>query len=89
MNHAKNASIGGSLISPNLGRVTNWMPPAYSPQTGLLYQYEVDSFSDVYLTDPDPRGAMGLGGKDEITLAGRELHCGIDYKTGTRAGDTS
>jgi alcohol dehydrogenase (cytochrome c) len=83
VNHAKDASIGGTLISPESGGVTNWMPPAFSPQTGLLYQYEDDSFSIAYLTDPDPRGAMGLGGKDEVNLGGTGSYIiGIDYKTG-------
>jgi alcohol dehydrogenase (cytochrome c) len=36
-----------------------------------------------YLTDPDPRGALGLGGKDEraVGTAGSYLTA-IDYKTG-------
>ena len=84
VNPAKNATIGGSLISPNSGGTTNWQPPAYSPQTGLLYQYEDDSFSEAYLTDPDPRGAMGLGGKEEISIASTASYIvGLDYRTGT------
>ena len=83
-NPAKDASIGGSLISPNSSGTVNWEPPAYSPQTGLLYQYEVDSFSEAYLTDPDPRGAMGLGGRDEIGIGSTGSYIdGIDYTTGT------
>ncbi|SEB48365.1 acido-empty-quinoprotein group A [Terriglobus roseus] len=82
-NPAKDASIGGTLISPNSGGTVNWQPPAYSPQTGLLYQYESNSFSMVYLTDPDPRGAMGLGGKDELSIGTTNSYIiGIDYKTG-------
>jgi alcohol dehydrogenase (cytochrome c) len=82
-NPAKDATIGGSLISPNSSGTVNWEPPAYSPQTGLLYQYEVDSFSEAYLTDPDPRGAMGLGGRDEITVGATGSYIdGIDYATG-------
>jgi alcohol dehydrogenase (cytochrome c) len=36
-----------------------------------------------YLTDPDPRGALGLGGKDEraVGTAGSYLTA-VDYKTG-------
>ena len=51
--------------------------------TGLLYTYETDTFSLVYLTDPDPRGSMGLGGKEEVGVgtAGSYLTA-IDYKTG-------
>jgi alcohol dehydrogenase (cytochrome c) len=83
VNDAKDATIGGTLISPNSGGTINWEPPAYSPQTGLLYQYEADTFSEAYLTDPDPRGAMGLGGKDEITIGATGSYIiGIDYTTG-------
>ncbi|SDF86423.1 acido-empty-quinoprotein group A [Terriglobus roseus] len=79
----KDASIGGSLISPASGGTVNWQPPAYSPQTGLLYQYENNGFSDAFLTDPDPRGAMGLGGKDELSIGTYSNYIsGIDYKTG-------
>jgi alcohol dehydrogenase (cytochrome c) len=83
VDHAKDATIGGTLISPASGGTTNWMPPAYSPQTRLLYQYENDSFALAYLTDPDPRGAMGLGGKDEIIVGGTGSYIvGIDFVTG-------
>jgi alcohol dehydrogenase (cytochrome c) len=36
-----------------------------------------------YLTETDPRGAMGLGGKDEEALASMGSYLrAIDYKTG-------
>jgi alcohol dehydrogenase (cytochrome c) len=83
VNHAKDATIGGTLISPASGGTTNWFPPAYSPQTELLYQYEDDSFSLAYLTDPDPRGALGLGGKDELSVGGLGSYIvGLDFRTG-------
>jgi len=80
---SKDATIAGSLASPNSGGTTNWEPPAFSPVTGLLYTYEVNSFSMVFLTDPDPRGSMGLGGKEELQVgsAGSYLTA-IDYRTG-------
>ena len=82
-NPAKDASIGGSLISPTSGGTVNWQPPAFSPQTGLLYQYENDGFSEAYLTDPDPRGSMGLGGKEEQPIGATANYIdGLDYKTG-------
>ncbi len=59
----KEASIPGVLVSPVEGGVTNWPPPAYSPDTGLFYVQEHNGFNLLYLTDPDPRGSMGLGGK--------------------------
>ena len=80
---AKDATIAGSLVSPESGGTVNWQPPAFSPQTGLFYIYETDTFSLVYLTDTDPRGSMGLGGKEEVGVgsAGSFLTA-IDYKTG-------
>jgi len=79
----KNATVGGSIVSPNSGGTVNWEPPAYSPETGLLYVAEHNSFSLFYLTDLDPRGSMGLGGKeeDEVGSAGSYLTA-IDYRTG-------
>ena len=79
----KDATIAGTLTSPNSSGTINWQPVAFSPVTGLLYTYEVDSFSMVYLTDPDPRGSMGLGGKEEMQVgsAGSYLTA-IDYRTG-------
>jgi alcohol dehydrogenase (cytochrome c) len=62
-NPEKEATVPGSLVSPVEGGVTNWPPPAYSPDTGLFYVHERNGFNLVYLTEPDPRGSMGLGGK--------------------------
>ena len=79
----KDASIGGSLVSPSEGGVTNWEPPAFNPDTGLFYVAEENWYSIFYLLDPDPRGSMGLGGKLEahIGSAGSYLTA-LDYKTG-------
>ena len=81
---AKEATIPGSLVSPVEGGVTNWPPPAFSPDTGLFYVQENNGFNILYLTDPDPRGSMGLrrqgrvGGRARPTTRLRA----IDYKTG-------
>ena len=56
----KDATVAGSLVSPNSDGTVNWQPPAFSPETGLLYTYEADTFSLVYLTDDDPRGIDGV-----------------------------
>ena len=80
---AKDYDIAGSLISPANGGITNWPPPAFNPQTGLMYVPTQDSYAMYYLTELDPRGAMGLGGKEEITLGTmRSYVSAIDYKTG-------
>ena len=80
---AKDSSVGGSLVSPNNGGATNWMPPAYSPDTGLMYVPTNEAYAEYYLTETDPRGAMGLGGKDEQALGSLGSYLtAIDYKTG-------
>ncbi len=80
---AKDFDIAGSLVSPANGGVTNWPPPAYSPDTGLFYVPQTDSYAMYYLTETDPRGAMGLGGKDEVGLGSLGSYLtAIDYKTG-------
>ncbi len=83
LNPEKDATVGGSLVSPGSDGVINWEPPAFSPQTGLLYVSEHNSFSEFYLTDLDPRGSMGLGGKEEAEIgSGGTYLTAIDYKTG-------
>jgi alcohol dehydrogenase (cytochrome c) len=82
----KEATIPGSLVSPVEGGVTNWPPPAYSQATGLFYVQEHNGFNLLYLTDPDPRGSMGLGGKTVANLGSLgDYLTAIDPKTGNIA----
>jgi alcohol dehydrogenase (cytochrome c) len=79
----KDASIGGSIVSPPAGGTINWQPPAYNPETGLFYVAEHNAYSIFYLTDPDPRGSMGLGGKEEVRVgSGGSFLTAIEPKTG-------
>jgi alcohol dehydrogenase (cytochrome c) len=73
----KEATIPGALVSPVEGGVTNWPPPAYSPDTKLFYINEHNSFNILYLADADPRGGMGLSGKQvrpELPDRDRSVH---------------
>jgi alcohol dehydrogenase (cytochrome c) len=80
---AKDATVAGSLVSPNSDGTTNWEPPAFSPETGLFYTAEGNAYSIFYLTDVDPRGSMGLGGKQEVGVgSGGSYLTAIDYRTG-------
>jgi alcohol dehydrogenase (cytochrome c) len=80
---AKDFHVGGSLVSPANSGVTNWPPPSFSPDTGLFYVPRYDSYAMYYLTETDSRGAMGLGGKEEVPVASSGSHLvAIDYKTG-------
>ena len=80
---SKDSTVPGSLVSPNNGGATNWPPAAFSPDTGLFYVPTSDTYAMYYLTETDPRGAMGLGGKDEQQLASMGSYLtAIDYKTG-------
>jgi alcohol dehydrogenase (cytochrome c) len=82
-NPEKEATVPGSLVSPVEGGVTNWPPPAYSPDTGLFYVNEHNGFNIVYLMDTDPRGSMGLAGKQTSGVGnGGSYLTAIDYKTG-------
>ena len=83
---AKNATVGGSLVSPTSDGSINWEPPAYSPDTQMFYVAEHNTFSIFYLTDLDPRGSMGLGGKEEAEVGTASTFLtAIDYKTGKAA----
>jgi alcohol dehydrogenase (cytochrome c) len=82
----KEATIPGSLVSPVEGGVVNWPPPAFSPETGLFYVNERNGFNLLYLTDPDPRGSMGLGGKAVGPVGAWPTALqAIDYRTGKAA----
>ncbi|MEO7191984.1 MAG: PQQ-binding-like beta-propeller repeat protein [Vicinamibacterales bacterium] len=77
------ATIAGSLVSPTEGGTVNWPPPAFSPDTGLFYVQESNGYNLLYLTDPDPRGSMGLGGKSVAPVgSGGNFLNAIDYRTG-------
>ena len=79
----KDHHVGGALVSSNNGGATNWPPQAFSPDTGLLYVPTAENYAMYYLTELDPRGAMGLGGKDEVSVGGGGSYItAIDYKTG-------
>ena len=80
---AKDYDLAGALVSPANQGITNWPPPAFSPDTGLLYVPTTDSYAMYYLATTDPRGAMGLGGKDELSLGSMGSYItAMDYKTG-------
>ena len=79
----KDATVAGSLVSPTSDGTTNWEPASYSPDTGLLYVAQHNDYSMFYLTDLDPRGSMGLGGKEEAQVgSGGSFLTAIDYTTG-------
>ena len=82
-NPEKSATIPGSLVSPFEGGVTNFQAAAFNPDTGLFYTHENTGFNILYLTDPDPRGSMGLGGKrfSIVGYTGNAFQA-IDYHTG-------
>jgi alcohol dehydrogenase (cytochrome c) len=80
---AKDFDLAGALVSPANQGIVNWMPPSYSPQTGLFYVPTTDSYAMYYLSTTDPRGAMGLGGKEELSLGEMGSYLtAVDYKTG-------
>ena len=83
---AKDYDLGGSLVSPGNGGVVNWPPPAYSPQTDLFYAHAQESYAMYYLSTTDPRGAMGLGGKDELSVGSLGSYLvAMNYHTGKPA----
>ena len=80
LNPEKVATIPGAIVN---GSITNWPPPAYSPDTGLFYVPENNGLSIVYLIDTDPRGSMGLGGRQGSGIGNYGAYVtAIDPKTG-------
>jgi len=82
-NPEKDNTVPGSLVSPDNGGATNWFPPSYSPQTGLLYVVTREIYAMYYLTSTDPRLMVGLGGseQDVVGSLGTSI-VAVDYQTG-------
>jgi alcohol dehydrogenase (cytochrome c) len=78
----KDYDIAGALVSSGNAGASNWPPGSFSPDTGLFYTPLAESWAMYYLAELDPRGAMGLGGKEELGLGGETFLAAIDYKTG-------
>jgi len=85
-NPEKDNTVAGSLVSPDNGGATNWIPPSYDPQTGLFYVVLRELYAMYYLTNKDPRMLVGLGGseQDVVGSAGSYI-AAIDYQTGKLA----
>jgi alcohol dehydrogenase (cytochrome c) len=82
-NPSKDPIVPGAIVSPTSGGTINWEPPAYSPDTKLFYVTERNGYSMFYLTDPDPRGSMGLGGREEVHVGSAgDFLTAIDPTTG-------
>jgi acido-empty-quinoprotein group A len=80
-NPAKDASIPGTLVSPNTDGATNWPPPSFNPETGLFYVATRQNFSVIYLTDTDERPQGWAAAERFVGNLGSALKA-IDYKTG-------
>jgi alcohol dehydrogenase (cytochrome c) len=80
-NPSKEATIPGTLVSPNTSGATNWPPPSFSPDTGLLYVGVTQTFSLLYLTDTDAHPQGWAAAERNIANVGSLLQA-IDYKTG-------
>ncbi len=76
----KEPTVDGNLLTINGVGGTNWMPPSYSPQTGLFYVNAFRGYSLTYLTDTSDR-PEGYGGSIRDLWSQHVLEA-IDYKTG-------
>jgi alcohol dehydrogenase (cytochrome c) len=78
-NPEKNPSPAGTLVEPDALGATNWMPPSFDPQTGLLYVDAHRCFSLYY--DMSAGRPEGFAGRDLSVWAQSSLKA-IDYQTG-------
>jgi acido-empty-quinoprotein group A len=85
-NPEKEPQIGGALVSPSNGGISNWAPPTFSPDTGLFYVNVSESYSVYYRTNAnaDPEGTVhSFGGAIEHGVGGIvDSLRALDYKTG-------
>jgi alcohol dehydrogenase (cytochrome c) len=73
-------TVDGNLLTINGGGGTNWMPPSYSPQTGLFYVNANIGYSLTYLTDTSEH-PEGYGGSIRGLWSQHVLEA-LDYRTG-------
>ena len=78
---AKDASVPGTLVSPDTNGGTNWPPPSFNPETGLLYFGTRQGFSVMYLTDTDGKPQGWAAAERNVAVVGNALKA-VDYKTG-------
>jgi alcohol dehydrogenase (cytochrome c) len=76
---SKEPTRDGVLVAPNEAGATNFRPPSFDPQTGLLIVNAQDGYG-IYFFKPE-HGAYGWAGAD-YNLAGRSFLRAIDYRTG-------
>jgi len=76
----KEPTVDGSYLTINWGGGTNWMPPSFSPRTGLFYVNATLGYCLVYLTDTSPR-PEGYGGFGQPLWSQHVLEA-IDFRTG-------
>ena len=77
---SKEPTVDGSYLTINWGGGTNWMPPSFSPHTGLFYVNATLGYCLVYLTDTSER-PEGYGGFGQPLWSQHVLEA-IDYRTG-------
>ncbi len=80
---AKDHHISGALVSNANQGAANWPPASFSPDTGLFYVTVAESWAMYYTAETDPRGAMGLGGKEEIAIDAKSYLKAIDPTDGS------
>jgi len=73
-------TVDGNLLTISPGGGTNWMPPSYSPQTGLFYVNATRGYGLTYLTDTSER-PEGYGGSMRGLWSQHVLEA-LDHKTG-------
>src|SRR3979409_1092767 len=78
---AKDASVPGTLVSPDTSGATNWPPPSFSPDTGLMYFGTRQTFSVMYLTDTDGRPQGWAAAERNVVNVCKPLKP-VDSKTG-------
>jgi alcohol dehydrogenase (cytochrome c) len=79
---AKDHHVSGALVSNANQGAANWPPASFSPDYGLFYVPVTETWAMYYTMETDPRGAMGLGGKEELQVGATAYLQAIDPKTG-------
>ena len=77
---AKEPQTDGTLVVPDSVGGTNWLPPSFDPQTGLVYVNATQQYSIYYKIGEGK--AEGYAGRDTSLAYRQQFTLAIDYETG-------
>jgi alcohol dehydrogenase (cytochrome c) len=81
-NPAKEPQLDGAFLQGAANGGTNWMPPSFSPQTGMVYVNAQEGFAFWYLVLDENGAPEDHQGGGSIQVLNKSVLLALDYQTG-------